>query len=222
MINIAIADDQLLFRKGMISLLKTFEDIDVVMEADNGKELLMGIKTITNKPHVVLLDLSMPELNGIETAKILHNEYPDMKVLILSVHNEERFITHLLELGANGYLFKNADPEEVLKAIHLVIDVGFYFNEVTIEAMKKRMAKKRSKLMMLDDVSLTLTQREIEVLNLICKQCTAQEIADKLCISARTVDGHRNNLLEKTGARNTAGLVIFAIKHFLIDPVTLL
>lgn len=221
-IEIAIADDQLLFRKGMASLLNTFEGFKVTIEAENGRDLLVALKTITNQPDVILLDLSMPELNGIETAKILHADFPHIKVLILSVFSEDKFITHLVEIGVNGYLFKNADPEEVEKAIRQVVEKDFYFNDDVLNAIKKRMAKKRSKLTMLDYIPSTLTTREIEIMDLICQQFTTTEIADKLCISVRTVDGHRNNLLEKTGVRNSAGLVIFAIKHNLINPIALL
>ncbi|MFC0184329.1 response regulator [Pseudarcicella hirudinis] len=206
----------------MASLLNTFEGFKVTIEAENGRELLVALKTITNQPDVILLDLSMPELNGIETAKILHADFPQIKVLILSVFSEDKFITHLVEIGVNGYLFKNADPAEVEKAIRQVVEKDFYFNDDVLNAIKKRMAKKRSKLTMLDYIPSTLTSREIEIMDLICQQFTTTEIADKLCISVRTVDGHRNNLLEKTGVRNSAGLVIFAIKHNLINPIALL
>jgi len=170
----------------------------------------------------VLLDLSMPELNGIETTKILHVSYPSIKIIILSVYGEDRFVTHLMELGVNAYLFKNVEPEEVERAIRTVMDKDFYFNEAFLNAMKNRLTNKRQKILLTENIPSTLTAREIEVLKLICKQNTAQEIAEQLFISVRTVDGHRNNLLEKTGVRNSAGLVLFAIKHRLIDPTELL
>lgn len=221
-IRVAIADDQVLFRKGMASIVNTFENISVVLEADNGKILIDTLATCTPLPDVVLLDLSMPELNGIETTKILHTDYPSIKIIILSVYGEDRFVTHLMELGVNAYLFKNVEPEEVERAIHTVIEKDFYFNEAFLNAMKNRMNSKRQKILITDNLPSTLTSRETEILTLICKQKTAQEIADELFISVRTVDGHRNNLLEKTGARNSAGLVLFAIKHRLIDPTELL
>lgn len=221
-IRVAIADDQVLFRKGMASIVNTFENISVVLEADNGKILIDAFATCTPLPDVVLLDLSMPELNGIETTKILHTDYPSVKIIILSVYGEDRFVTHLMELGVNAYLFKNVEPEEVERAIHTVIEKDFYFNEAFLNAMKNRMNSKRQKILITDNLPSTLTSRETEILTLICKQKTAQEIADELFISVRTVDGHRNNLLEKTGARNSAGLVLFAIKHRLIDPTELL
>ncbi|MFN8345279.1 MAG: response regulator transcription factor [Spirosomataceae bacterium] len=221
-IKVAITDDQVLFRRGIASIINTFEGISVVLEADNGRVLLDTLQTAEELPDVVLLDLSMPELNGIETTKLLHADYPSVKIIILSVYGEDRFVTHLMELGVNAYLFKNVEPEEVDRAIRTVVDKDFYFNEAFLNAMKSRLTNKRQKILLTDNIPSTLTAREIEVLKLICKQKTAQEIAEQLFISVRTVDGHRNNLLEKTGVRNSAGLVLFAIKHRLIDPTELL
>lgn len=221
-INVAIADDQILFRRGMVSIVNAFENIQISIEAGTGKELLEAIEVAETKPDVILLDLSMPELNGVETTKVLHQKYPNVKIIILSVYSEDRFVTHLMELGVNGYLFKNVEPAEVEKAIWAVVEKDFYFNEAFLAAMKNRMTGKKPRLLIQDDIPSTLTQRELDVLDLICKQMTAQEIADKLFISVRTVDGHRNNLLEKTGMRNTAGLVVFSIKNNLLDPTTLL
>ncbi|MEZ4903407.1 MAG: response regulator transcription factor [Spirosomataceae bacterium] len=222
-IKVAIADDQVLFRRGMASIINTFHGIAIVLEADNGKILLDTLATIEPLPDVVLLDLSMPELNGIETTKVLHVKYPTIKIIILSVYGEDRFVTHLMELGVNAYLFKNVEPEEVERAIHTVVEKDFYFNEAFLNAMKHRLGNRRNqKILLTENIPSTLSAREIEVLNLICKQKTAQEIAENLFISVRTVDGHRNNLLEKTGVRNSAGLVLFAIKHRLIDPTELL
>lgn len=221
-IRVAITDDQVLFRRGMASIINTFENISIVLEADNGRILLDSLQNFEPIPDVVLLDLSMPELNGIETTKLLHVHYPSIKIIILSVYGEDRFVTHLMELGVNAYLFKNVEPDEVERAIRTVIDKDFYFNEAFLNAMKNRLTNKRQKITLTDNIPSTLTSREMEVLSLICKQRTAQEIADQLFISVRTVDGHRNNLLEKTGARNSAGLVLFAIKHRLIDPTELL
>ena len=221
-ITIAIADDQMLFRRGMTAIINSFEGMTVVCETDNGRKLLTFLETTTQKTDVILMDLSMPELNGIDTMKIIHEKYPDQKVIILSVHNEEKFVVHLIELGANAYLFKNAEPEDVESAIMGVVEKGFYFSESLMHTFQKRMSNKKTHVSVHDNIPITLTVREIDVLNQICQELTAQEIAEKLFISVRTVDGHRNNLLEKTGARNTAGLVIFAIKNNLVDPGVLL
>ena len=221
-ITIAIADDQMLFRRGMAAIINSFEGMTVVCETDNGRKLLTFLETTTQKTDVILMDLSMPELNGIDTMKIIHEKYPDQKVIILSIHNEEKFVIHLIELGANAYLFKNAEPEDVENAIRSVVEKGFYFSESLMLTFQRRLNNKKTHVSVHDNIPITLTVREIDVLNQICQELTAQEIAEKLFISVRTVDGHRNNLLEKTGARNTAGLVIFAIKNNLVDPGVLL
>ncbi len=220
-IKIAIADDQVLFRKGMVNIINTFPEMEIVLEASDGQELLESIANILQVPDVVLLDLSMPRLNGIDTAKIILEKHKDLKVIILSVYSEDRFVTHLMELGVNAYLFKNVEPEEVERAIRSVLEKDYYFNEAFLLAMRKRMTGKKPRLLIQDNIPSLLSQRELEVLDLICKQFTAHEIGEKLFISTRTVDGHRNNLLEKTGMKNTAGLVVFSIKNNLIDPATL-
>ena len=221
-VTVAIADDQVLFRRGMSSIINTFEGVSVVIEADDGSMLLEALKAAPECPDVVLLDLSMPGLNGIETTKIIHRDYPNIKIIILSVYSEERFVTHLMELGINAYLFKNVEPEEVERAIQTVIEKDFYFNEAFLNAMRNRVNNKKQRLLLTENVPSTLSARELEVLHLICKQKTTQDLAEELFISVRTVDGHRNKLLEKTDTRNSAGLVLFAIKHKLIDPSELL
>ncbi|HLO46434.1 MAG TPA: response regulator transcription factor [Leadbetterella sp.] len=220
-IKIAIADDQVLFRKGMINIINGFQDMEIIMEASDGDAFLDNLRAIPEQPDIAILDLSMPKLNGIDTTKIIHEKYPDIKIIILSVYSEDRFVTHLMELGVNAYLFKNVEPSEVEKAIQAVLEKDFYFNEAFLTAMRKRMTGKKPRLLIQDNIPSLLTQRELDVLDLICKQYTAQEIGEKLFISTRTVDGHRNNLLEKTGMKNTAGLVVFSIKNNLIDPSTL-
>lgn len=222
MINVAIADDQMLFRKGMIAIVDGFDGIQITLEADNGRSLLDALVTADLLPNVVLLDLSMPELNGVETTKQIHKLYPAIKIIILSVYGEDRFVTHLMDLGVNAYLFKNVEPLEVERAIRDVVEKDFYFNEAFLTAMKNRMLVRKPRRLLVEALPATLTARETEILDLICKQRTAPEIADQLCLSIRTVDGHRANLLEKTGARNTAGLVIFAIKNGLLNPANLL
>jgi DNA-binding NarL/FixJ family response regulator len=215
MINIAFAEDQLLFRKGMVALLQTFDDIKVCIEAENGQDLLNQLATAQEQIHVALLDINMPVVNGIEALKQMRIAYPDIKNIILTVHEEDKFIHKLIEEGANAYLAKNADPDEVRKAIQAVTTHDYYFNEKTIGVMRNYNTAKKQKtsLQTVED----LTNREKEVLLFICREYTSQEIAEKLFLSESTVNGHRNNLLAKTGVRNTAGLVLFAIKNNLFD-----
>ncbi len=215
MINIAIAEDQVLFRKGIIALLNSFKNVHVVIDAENGSDLLEQLEKSSIEIHVIFLDINMPILNGIETMKVIRTKYPTIKNIILTVHEEDKFINKLIEEGANAYLAKNSQPAEVEKAIHTVVSHDYYFNENTIRAMHSHVQARQKKITLqpIDGI----TTREKEIIQLICKEFTTTEIAQKLFISERTVDGHRNNLLIKTGCRNTAGLVLFAIKHNLFD-----
>ncbi len=215
MINIAFAEDQLLFRRGMSTLLSTFKNINVCIEVGNGKELLDALALSNETIHIALIDISMPVLNGIETIQQMRLHYPQIKSIILTVHEEDKFIHKLIEEGANAYLAKNADPDEVEKAIRSVAENDYYFNENTMRVMRNFKPGKGQKnnLQNIED----LTNREKEILLYICKEYTSPEIAEKLFLSESTINGHRNNLLAKTGARNTAGLVLFAIKNKLFD-----
>jgi len=214
-INVAIADDQTLFRKGMAALIGSFAQMTMLFEAENGRELLELCEKAEVKPDIIVLDLSMPELNGLETLKILKEKYADIRVVILTVHEAENFILATIQAGANGYLAKNAEPEEVELALREVFKNDFYFTMPMLEIMRKGVVRKAQSLNL--DQENKLTTRETEVLQLICKQLSSSEIAERLFLSNRTVEGHRNNLLLKTGSRNTAGLVLYALKHRLID-----
>lgn len=213
--KVAIADDQRLFRKGMIALVNSFENISIIFEAENGKQLIECLEITEEKPNIILLDLSMPEMNGLEALKIIKEKYPSIGVIILTIHEAEHHILATIQAGANGYLAKNAEPEEVEKAIREVFRNDFYFTIPMLEIMRKGLTQKQSPIN-LDGEENQLTPREKEVLQLICKQYSSVEIAERLFLSNRTVEGHRNNLLLKTGSRNTAGLVLYALKYKLI------
>lgn len=216
MIHLAIADDEALFRKGMTALIEDFKGIQVLLEASNGRELLEKLEVADQIPHVLLLDLNMPELNGIETAKILHKDYPDIKIIVLSTYFSKAFVINMIEIGAASYLPKNALPEEVEQTIQEVMQKGFSYNDAVMGIIRENMMQKtRPKIK--TPFQISLTNREQEVLQLICEQYTTSEIAKKLFISTRTVEGHRNNLLQKLGCKNTAGLVVFAIQYQLVQ-----
>ncbi|MCO6357949.1 response regulator [Roseivirga pacifica] len=214
MIKVALADDHKLFREGIRFILGQMEGLEVLFEVSNGAELL---ETLTEEtPDVVLLDLDMPELDGIEVLKSLRPERTDVKIIILSMHSDQKMVAHLMELGANAYLLKDTTHEELEKAIKSVDAEGHYFNEFVSQAMLKGlMSKTKTKPTLKYNVDLT--PREIEVLELICQEFTAKEIADKLFISHRTAEGHRKNLIDKLGVKNTAGLVMKAIKEGIIS-----
>ncbi|HET6990709.1 MAG TPA: response regulator transcription factor [Bacteroidia bacterium] len=212
-IKLAVVDDQHLFRKGLISLIDEFEELNVVIEASNGKELLEKLKS--KKPDVILLDVEMPLMDGIETTECIRQKYPDIKILILTLHNEEEIILHLIEKGAHGFLLKDNQIETVVDAIYAVIDNGFFFNDRVSKVMVKGLMKNNKIKPNFNQVPLS--QREIEVIRLICKEHTNKEIADKLFISPRTVDGHREKILQKTKAKNVVGIVMYAVENGLLD-----
>ncbi|HWY38712.1 MAG TPA: response regulator transcription factor [Bacteroidia bacterium] len=211
--KIAVVDDQKLFRQGIISLLEEFEELKVVIEAENGKELANAMKK--NLPDVILLDLEMPVMDGIETTSYVRKKYPDVKIVILTMHDDDAFISHLIEKGANGFLVKDSNIEMVVDAIYSVVHTGFHFSDRVSKAMVKGLIK--SQKIKPSFNMANLTKKEIEVLLLICKEHTNKEISEMLGVSTRTIDGHRDNILQKTKARNTAGIVMFAVKNGLLE-----
>lgn len=218
-IKIGIADDHALFRKGMMAMLSHDEQLEFIIEAENGQDLINLLKS-SEEPDILLLDLRMPKLNGVETMDLLRQFHPKVKTIIISVHDDQDIIEHLFEKGANGYLNKNSDPEEVLLAIKNVCQFDFHFNLAATRALKeieKKQIRISNKLLNKNE----LTERESDILTLICKEHTNIEIAKKLNISQRTVESYRVNLLNKSSSRNTAGLVLFAIKNNLISTADL-
>lgn len=220
-INIGLVEDQFLFREGMKSILNSYEEFEVNFESEDGHSVIEKLKESAAKPDVLLVDLSLPKLgdvefDGIAVTEAVIETYPEIKILILSVHDDDAFIAELIERGAHGYLVKDSDPNEVVEAIRSVHSKGSYINQRTLMAIQKRMNQKH-KPKFRKDPDEPLTKREIEVLRLVCQQKTTEEIAEELFISAKTVNGHRNNLLQKTHSRNVAGLVLYALKKNLID-----
>ena len=212
--KIALVDDEALFRKGMEMLLQDCDFCDVVMEAENGSEALEMLEAAKDLPEVILLDLQMPVLDGVDTLKLLQRDYPDLKVIVLTSHYNSSMILNLVEEGASAFLPKNVDPDELMETIRNVVEKGFHYNAYIVQLLRERMLfgkpKKKAKL---DE----LTKREKEILMLICDQFTNKEIAEKLFISSRTVEGHRNKMLDKTQSKNTVGLIIYAIENGLIS-----
>ena len=215
MTRLALADDQILFRRGMVLLLRDMPGVQVVFECSNGEELLTGLKG--NEVDIVLLDLQMPVMDGMEALRRMRVEHPDVKVIVLSSHEEQTLITQVMELGANGYMLKTAEPNEVSNAIGSVAENGFYFSDAVNKLMLPGLLKKHRVKPVFNDID-PLSEREIEVLRGICQELTTMEIAGKLFVSPRTVEFHRNNILLKTGARNVAGLVVYALTKGLYIP----
>jgi len=216
-IRISLADDQQLFRSGLAALIRSVPGFILLNEAENGKVFIEQLQSANQLPDIALIDMHMPEMNGVELNEILQKRYPAVKVLILSVYDQERFIAKMIEAGACGYLSKNCEIDELISAVNSAYKNGFYFNHLTLKAMRKASQYKSTDLKNISNISIELTSREKEILILLCKEFTTSEIGEQLFISPRTVEGHRNNLLTKTGCRNTAGLVIFAVKNELFD-----
>jgi DNA-binding NarL/FixJ family response regulator len=214
-IHIAIADDEALFRRGMRLILEDQADFSVMLEAENGQDLLQKIRLSDTLPDVLLLDLKMPVMSGIEAAEVIRKEFPSVMIVVISSHVSKAFILNMIEIGAASYLGKNADPDEVAETIRMVCEKGFFYNALVMEVIRESISGKAA-IKPQRSFEVELTSREREVLQLICEECTTQEIAEKLFISNRTVDGHRNNLLSKLGCKNTAGLVVYALRNELV------
>jgi DNA-binding NarL/FixJ family response regulator len=218
-IKVAIADDHKIFRKGVILSLRPYTNIIFVLEADHGQQLLDGLQELSgteNQPDVVLMDLRMPMKDGIETTKVVAKQFPNIHIIALTMFEDERFVSHMMEIGANGYLLKSADPGEIKRAIMEVMSKGYYLNNFVNRILLKKSHAKTKSIPSLNS-EITLNERERDVIKYICMEFTAQEIAQKLEVSPRTVEAIKDRLMERFGAKNTAGLVFFAVKNNLVD-----
>ena len=213
MINIAIADDYKIFRDGLKVGMAADQNLNVVLEADNGEDLLKGLKD--QKVDVIIMDLKMPIMDGMEATKEVRKKFDGIKVLVVTMYDDDKFIIHLMENGANGYLLKNADSDEIRKSIYAVHHNGYYFNDLVNKALLKKLVLKGN-IKPSFNQNVELTERELEVLKLICEEKTAAEIGKEIFLSPRSVEGIRQRLIEKVGVRNTAGLVMFAIKNGIV------
>ncbi|TXD46300.1 response regulator transcription factor [Polaribacter sp. IC073] len=216
-INIVIVDDEQLFRSGVQFLLNREQNFNVIFEAENGHELVDFISNTEEFPDVILMDLKMPEMNGIEATKAIHKTHPNIKIIALTSYDGKSFITNMIDVGASSYLLKNTSPKMVIHTINEVYEKGFYYDEKVLKIIHENIISSSGKRIKSDLDKNLLSKRELEVLELICEQKTTTEIADKLFISPRTVEGHRNNLLLKTQSKNVAGLVIYGIQKKLIE-----
>lgn len=217
MIKILLVDDHKIIRDGIKAMLSDAENIEIVGECEDGALVLPFLDK--NKVDVIFMDVSMPDQNGIETTKQVIEKYPDAKVIALTMHNQESYITKMLKVGAVGYVLKNTGCDDLLNAIKSVSSGQSYFSRDVSEIMMSKFMKKPTDNYVNPDMISTedLTTREKEIIKLISDELTNNEIAKKLFISPRTVDTHRRNLLQKLGVKNTAGLVKFAMNNNLLD-----
>jgi DNA-binding NarL/FixJ family response regulator len=216
-IKVGLVEDQFLFRQGIKAILSAWTDLNIIFESSDGYSVIRKLKESAIIPDVMLVDMSLPpdgkkEFSGLDVTLALKDAFPDIKIIILSVYNDDHFIAKSIKTGAHGYLVKDSNPQEVYDAIVAVHTRGIYINERSLLAIQNNAHTKSSSKTPGNKINdIGLTRREEEILILICKQKTTDEIAAELFISPKTVNGHRNNLLQKTGSRNVAGLVAYAL-----------
>lgn len=205
-IKIALADDHNLFRKGMEELIEDFDNMEVLYSVPNGQELINKLSS-GKLPDVCLLDINMPELNGFETAKKIKEQWPDVKILAVSVYDSEFNIIGMLRAGAGGYILKDAQPDVLRKAIEGIYQNGFYHSELVTGKILHRMISQPQEV-----TTTQLNEKQVQFLKLCCSEMTYREIADSMGISHRTIDGFRDQLFEKLNIKSRTGLVMYALK----------
>jgi DNA-binding NarL/FixJ family response regulator len=217
MIRIALVDDHSLFRKGLKVLLASRPDFNIVADVGSGEEFLSALMQV--QPDVVFMDYAMPEMNGAETTRRALELFPDLKVITLSMFGDNAYYSDMMSSGAKGFLLKDSEFNEVVEAVETVCGGGTYFSASLLESLSYSMRSTGAAGNVSDDIAEAdrLSEREIEVLVAICQGLSTQEIADKLFISKRTVDKHRANILEKSGCKNTASLVVYAIRNEFVE-----
>ena len=209
-ISVVVVDDHELFRKGVVMVVNRMANTEVVGEAGNGEDFLHFLNSTV--PDVVFMDIRMPGINGVETTKKALSRFPNIKIIALSMFGEEEYLQKMINAGAVGFLLKNSSIQEIESAIKLVMDgKNCYSNELLGYFTKKYITKNPE-----EDSDINLTRRELEVLDLVSQGLSNQEIADKLFISKRTVDGHKANLILKTGSKNIVHLLVYSIKNGLV------
>jgi len=210
-INVYIADDHPIVRQGMVRLLSTFHRVSTIKEAANGKELLelLAVELVD----AVIMDVEMPVMGGIEAAKVIAQRYPQVKILMLTLHTEEVFVSRLLNLGVNGFLSKSTEPQELERALYAIVDNDFYKNSIVENSRVKNYHDVN------ENHPIKLSTREIEILILICQDLTPGEISTRLQISEKTFFNHRANILNKTGARGNVGLVRIAMQRGWLNAI---
>ncbi len=214
-IRIAIAEDHVLFRQGLIALLKDYKDIQILFEANNGREVLDHLKL--HRPHILLLDIEMPVMNGDEVLTKIKQKYRSVKVIIVSQHVRDAYMMEFIKKGARAFLSKYSDIEKIVEAIREVHDSGYYLETSVTEAMVKFISNKNAPAPeIIEFPGVKLTERELQVLELICRGRSSSEIAEQLCISKKTVDNHRFNLMKRTKTKNAQALSNYALRYNLV------
>ena len=212
--SIALVDEHALLRNGLASLVNSFEGYKVVFEADNGKDFIDQLKKQYPMPEIVLLDITMPEMNGFETADWIRQHQPGIKILVLSVMDTDSIIISMIKKGARGYLLKDSKPGVFRQALDSIRDTGFYMNELVSNKMLNYVTHPRDGVSVNEGAIISqLSDKEITFLQLACTEMTYKEIAETMRLSPRTIDGYRDDLLKKLNVQSRIGLVTFSIKH---------
>lgn len=214
--NIALVDDHILLRNGLAALINSFPGYAVLFEAGNGKEFISQLKEYPS-PDIVLLDITMPEMNGLETASWIKQNLREAKVLVLSVMDVDTIIISMIKRGARGYLLKNSKPTVFKAALDSIRDTGYYFNELVSNKMLNYVKEEKQDKLPQAALVSSLTENELTFLRLVCAEMTNKQIAEKMHLSVRTIDGYRDELIKKLAVHTRIGLVIFAIKNGLFE-----
>ncbi|WP_394995465.1 response regulator [Emticicia sp.] len=208
--KVVVVDDHLLIAKAISSIIEGFSGFEVLYEAENGKVLIDKFKVRVNIPDIVLMDISMPIMNGFETTQWLTDNYPDILVMALSVQDDDESLIKMIKSGAKGYLHKNVHPAELEIALKTLIDKGMYFPAWATSKIFMSISKKDDKK---TTNEIKLSDRELAFLNFVCTELTYKEIADRMCCSPRTVEGYRDALFEKLGVKTRVGLAMYVVKN---------
>jgi DNA-binding NarL/FixJ family response regulator len=216
LIKIAIADDHKIFRDGIKMALAGKENLKMLWEAEDGKDLMH--KVAIKKPDVLLMDIRMPEIDGINAIEMLRKEYEDIKIIVLTMYDDQQMISRMMEMGANAYLTKTTDPEEIYEAILTCMNDDFYFNSLVNNAvMGKLIQKKNVRQHYGSTVPINFNEKEIKILQLLAQDKTTEEISKIIFLSPRTIETIRQNMKSKVGAKTIAGLIMYGMRNKLID-----
>jgi DNA-binding NarL/FixJ family response regulator len=215
-IKIAIADDHKIFRDGIKMALANKEDLKMIWEAEDGKDLMHKINI--KKPDVLLMDIRMPEIDGINAIGMLRKEHEDVKIIVLTMYDDQQMISKMMEMGANAYLTKTTDPDEIYKAILTCMNDDFYFNQLVNNAvMGKLMQKKNVRHHYGHNVPITFSEKELKILQLLGEDKTTEDISKIIFLSPRTIETIRQNMKNKVGAKTIGGLIMYGMRHKMIE-----
>lgn len=213
-VNIAIADDHKIFKEGIRAALKDKKLIRILWEAENGVDLMDKMQQ--NCPDVLLLDISMPEMDGINAIKLLRKQYEEAKIIVLTMYDEQEMITRMMEMGANAYLIKTTDPEEIYQAILTCMNSDFYFNDLVNKAVLTKLQSKKTARQFYP-TAVKFSDKELRILRLLADDKTTEEISKQVFLSPRTVETIRQNMKSKVGVKTIAGLIVYGMRNKLIE-----